>query len=73
MATIKEKVRLIDVDLISYLKKHPLLANLYAQTDLLNPSLTPLQEAEEFSVTPHFVTSIWLLTQKALHLHKPTI
>lgn len=50
--TMKEKAAAIDYNLISYLKKHPLLAKIYAQTDLLSAQLTPLLEPEEFSVSP---------------------
>lgn len=62
LEVIRTKVQSIDPNLISYLKLHPLLANIYGPSDQMAPELTPFQEPESFEALPHFVTIIYLIT-----------
>ncbi|CAD8199564.1 unnamed protein product [Paramecium octaurelia] len=66
--TINLFIKKIDLNLLSYCKKHPLFQSLYQNVDLLASELTPFVEPEEFKTVIDPMTALYLFTQRLSHI-----
>ncbi|CAK83930.1 unnamed protein product (macronuclear) [Paramecium tetraurelia] len=66
--TINLFIKKIDLNLLSYCKKHPLFQPLYQNVDLLASELTPFVEPKEFKTIIDPMTALYLLTQRLSHI-----
>lgn len=68
---INEKALTIDPKLITYIKTHPQFEKLFQNSDLIAPKLTVPLEYDDYPIQPHFITTLYLYTMKAMHYNVP--
>ncbi|CAD8113580.1 unnamed protein product [Paramecium sonneborni] len=65
---IQNILKKIDLNVLSYCKKHPFFSVLYQNVDVLAPELTPYIEQEEYKTVTNPITTLFLLTQRMTHV-----